>query len=153
MFNPLFALVLGAQFAATTAAAECKPIDLRTPAVYLSHVGDSDKPIFPIVIAATRPKEQELRCALPGMWLSAEVFVVTDGELAQAATLTKQGEADDAKAGFSGFLYLVVLKPAATQTGLLDLGRSRKLFGALAAYFDGREPRLHDHLEVTLRRF
>lgn len=153
MFNTLVALVLSVQFAPTAAAPECKPTDLRTPSVYLYHVGDSDKPIFPIVIAETRPKEQELRCALPGMWFSAEVFVVTEEELAKAVTLVKQSGSDDDKAGFSGFLYLVVSKPAATETGLLDLVRSKRLFGDLAAYFSGREPRLHDQLKVTMRRF
>jgi hypothetical protein len=152
MSNPLLLILLATQFAAVIAAGQCKPTDLRTPAVYLEHLGDSDKPIFPIVIATAPPPEQELHCALPSMWMSAEVFVVADEEFAQAARLTRQGGSADEKAGFTGFLYRIVSKPAATETGLLDLKRSEQLLGALASYFKGRQPRLQHHLEVTLRR-
>jgi hypothetical protein len=44
---------------------------IKTPAVYLEHIGDEDKPIYPIVMAASRPNEQELGCAYD--WEGVEV--------------------------------------------------------------------------------
>lgn len=35
-----------------------------TSAVYLKHIGDSDKPILPVVISATKPSEPELKAVL-----------------------------------------------------------------------------------------
>jgi hypothetical protein len=63
---------------------------MKTPAVYLEHIGDEDKPIYPIVIAASRTNEQELGCAMIGReWRSAGVFLVREDELAQVNKLLK----------------------------------------------------------------
>lgn len=44
--------------------AGCTSEVMKTPAVYLGHIGDEDKPIRTIVIAASRPTEQELGRAM-----------------------------------------------------------------------------------------
>jgi len=163
MSNRRLAIYLVMQLAVTTTciAAECKFEMLKTPAVYVEHLGDSDKPIFPIVIGTKRPSVQEFRCAVPSL-LSVEVFVVTEEELAQTIKILKQyspsgDSTTDLREGRGGgeqrFRYVVVPKLGTRASGILDLAESHDFFAALAAYFDGRRPRLHDHLTVTIRRF
>jgi hypothetical protein len=129
--------------------ATCTSEVMRTPAVYLEHIGDEDKPIHPIVIAASRPNEQEFDCAIIGReWRSAEVFLVREEELAQVNKLLK-----GSKYGGEGkeFRYVLVAKLGTVESGILDPTQSRETIAALAAYFDGRQPELHEHL--TNRRF
>ena len=151
------------QLAVTTTciAVGCKSEMLKTPAIYVEHLGDSDKPIYPIVIATKRPSERELRCAVPSL-LSVEVFIVTEEELAQATKILKQYSPNGSSTanlregrggGEQRFGYVVVSKLGRRESGILDLTQSHDLFAALATYFDGRQPRLHDHLTVTIRRF
>jgi len=68
---------------------ECTSEVWKTPALYLEHIGDEDKPINSIVIAASRPNERELGCAVHRLWMSPEVFLVKDEELAQATRLMR----------------------------------------------------------------
>jgi len=78
------------QFLATTSLVlpGCKSEVLKKPAVYLDHIGASDKSIFPIVIASSRPNEQELR-RVSISWRLGEVFLVKDEELVQATKLLR----------------------------------------------------------------
>jgi hypothetical protein len=130
----------------------CTPETLKTPAVYLEHIGGEDKPIDSIVIAASRPNERELDCGAPRFWTSPRVFLVKDEELAQASKLLKGsrpgvgGTADPRE-----FRYVLVSKPETVESGILDLTQSHEFFTAMATYFNGRQPELHEHL--TSRRF
>ena len=133
--------------------AVCTSAVMKTAAIYLEHIGDEDKPIYPIVIATSRPNEQELGCAMIGReWRSAVVFLVREDELAQANKLLKES-----KSGGEGtthpkeFRYVLVSKLGAVESGILDPTQSHDALAALAAYFDGRQPELHEHL--TNRRF
>jgi len=128
--------------------AACSSEVMRTPAVYLEHIGDEDKPIYPIVIATSRPKEQELDCAIIGReWRSAGVFLVKEEELAQVNKLFK-----GSKSGGEGtakpreFRYVLVSKLGTVESGILDPTQSHETIAAMAAYFDGRQPELHEHL-------
>ena len=162
MSNRRLAIYLVMQLAVTTTciAAECKSEMLKTPAIYVEHTGDSDKPIYPIVIATRRPSERELRCAVPSL-LSVEVFIVTEEELAQAIKILKQYSPSGSstvnlhksRGEEQRFRYALVSKLGTREYGVLDLTQSHDFFAALATYFDGRQPRLHDHLTVTIRRF
>jgi hypothetical protein len=49
------------------------------------------------------------------------------------------------------FRYVLVSKLGTVESGILDPTQSHETFVALAAYFDGRQPELHEHL--TSRRF
>ena len=133
--------------------AGCTSEVLKTPAVYLEHIGDEDKPIDPIVIAASRPNERELGCAVIGhSWRWAAVFQVREEELAQANKLLKGIKPGaDGTAQQGEFRYVIVSKLGTVQSGILDATQSRDAIAALAAYFDGRQPELHEHL--TNRRF
>jgi len=133
--------------------AGCASEVLKTPALYLEHIGDEDKPIEPIVIAASRPNERELGCAVIGSsWRWAAVFLVKEEELAQANKLLK-----GSKSGGEGtaqpreFRYVLVSKLGTVESGILDPTQSHDTIAALAAYFDGRQPELHEHL--TNQRF
>jgi hypothetical protein len=134
--------------------AGCTSEVLKTPAVYLVHIGNSDKPIFPIVIATGRPNEQELRCAALSLWRSPEVFLVSDEELAQGTKLLKGNKNDGEGTAHSGeFRYVLVSKLGTVESGILDRTQSHEIFASLATYFDGGQPELHEHLTVTNRRF
>lgn len=128
--------------------ATCTSEVMRTPAVYLEHIGDEDKPIYPIVIATSRPNEQEFDCAIIGReWRSAGVFLVREEELAQVNKLLK-----GSKSGGEGtaqpreFRYVLVSKLGTVESGILDSTQSTETIAALATYFDGRQPELHEHL-------
>ena len=131
----------------------CTSEVLKTPALYLEHIGDEDKPIYPMVIATSRPHEQELGCAvIRSLWRSAEVFLVMDEELEQATKLlrrTKHGGEGTAQP--REFRYVLVSKLGTVESGILDPTQSHETFAALATYFNGRQPALHEHL--TGRRF
>jgi hypothetical protein len=133
--------------------AVCTSEVMKTPAVYLEHIGDEDKPIYPIVIAASRPTEQELGCAMIGReWRSAGVFLVREEELAQVNKLLKGSKpSGEGTAQPREFRYVLVSKLGTVESGILDPTQSHETFVALAAYFDGRQPELHEHL--TSRRF
>jgi hypothetical protein len=129
--------------------AACPSEVLKTPAIYLEHIGDEDKPIYPpIVIAASRPTEQELGCAIVGTeWRSAGVFLVREDELPHANVLVKgstslSGETPQPRE----FRYVLVSKLGTVESGILIWTQSHAALTALAAYFDGRQPDLHEHL-------
>lgn len=119
----------------------CTPETLKTPAVYLEHIGDEDKPIDSIVISASRPNERELECGAPRFRMSPRVFLVTEEELAQASKLLK-----GSKPGVGGiedpreFRYVLVSTLGTVESGILDLTQSGEFFTALAIYFDGHQP-------------
>jgi hypothetical protein len=149
-------------FSMSCGARECSPDVLKTEAVYLEHLGDSDKPIYPLVIALKRPNDKELRCAVPNLWMSAEVFAVSAEELEQAVKLVRQRKPSQTsttqmrKASGGGkerFGYVLVPSPDRLETGLLDLPQSHELLGDLAAYFNHRRPELYDRLSAINRRF
>jgi hypothetical protein len=124
----------------------------KTPALYLEHIGDEDKPIYPLVIAASRPNERELGCAVDRLWMSPEVFLVKDEELAEASKLSKgSNPGREETAEPREFRYVLVSKPGIVESGFLDGTQSHEFFTAMATYFDGRQPELHEHL--TSRRF
>jgi hypothetical protein len=133
--------------------AGCTSEVLKTPAVYLEHIGDEDKPIYPIVIAASRPTEQELGCATIGReWRSAGVFLVSEEELAQVNRLVKGSKlSGEGTAQPKEFRYVLVSKLGTVESGILDPTQSHDALATLAAYFDGRQPELHEHL--TSRTF
>ncbi len=127
---------------------------LKIPAVYLEHIGDEDKPINSIVIAASRPNERELGCAAHRLWISPEVFLVRDEELAHVNKLLKVTKPSGNGAVDPGeFRYVLVSKPGAVESGILDRTQSHDIFAALATYFDGRQSELHEHLASISERF
>lgn len=133
--------------------AACKSDVMKTPAVYLEHIGDEDKPIYPIVIATSKPSEQELDCGIVGgEWRSAGVFLVREEELAQVNRLLKGSKSvGEGTAQQREFRYVLVSKLGIVESGMLDATQSHETIAALAAYFDGRQPELHEHL--TNRKF
>lgn len=128
--------------------ATCTSEVMRTPAVYLEHIGDEDKPIYPIVIATSRPNEQEFDCAIVGReWRSAGVFLVRKEELAQVNKLLKGSKfGGEGTAQPREFRYVLVSKLGTVETGILDPIQSHETIAALAAYFDGRQPELYEYL-------
>ena len=119
----------------------CTPETLKTPAVYLEHIGGEDKPIDSIVIAASRPNERELECGAPRSWMSPRVFLVAEEELAEVNKLVR-----GSKPGVGGtedpreFRYVLVSKTGTVESGILDLTQSHEFFTAMATYFNGRQP-------------
>ncbi len=143
------------QFLATTALVlpGCKSEVLKTPAVYLDHIGASDKSIFPIVIATSRPNEQELR-RVSISWRSAEVFLVKDEELAQATKMLRGTRHVGERTGQPGeFRYFLVSRLGTVESGIIEPTQSHETLVALATYFDGRQPELHERLTFTNQRF
>jgi hypothetical protein len=128
--------------------AACTSEAMKTPAVYLEHIGDEDKPINPMVIATSRPTEQELGCAMIGTeWRSAVVFLVREDELVHANKLVKETTSGgEGTARPKEFRYLLVSKPGTVESGILDPTQSHETLAALAEYFDGRQPELHEYL-------
>jgi hypothetical protein len=133
--------------------AGCTSEVMKTTAVYLGPIGDEDKPIRTIVIAASRPTEQELGCAMTrGEWRSAGVLLVRVEEVAQVNKLLKGSKpSGEGTAHPREFRYVLVSKLGTVESGMLDATQSHEIFIALAAYFDGRRTELHEHL--TSRRF
>jgi hypothetical protein len=136
--------------------AGCTPGAMKTPAVYLEHIGDEDKPINSIVIAAKRPSERELGCGALRLWIPLRVFLVNDEELAEVSKLLKgtkhsgNGAADPRE-----FRYVLVSKPGAVESGILDGTQSGEFFTALATYFNDRhpQPELHEYLAFMVFTF
>jgi hypothetical protein len=126
--------------------AGCTSVALKTPAIYLEHLGGEDKPIRPIVIAASRPNDLELGCLEDSQWRSPKVFLVRDEELAQASRLLKGAKHGGGAAQPREFRYTLVLKPGIVESGILGPTQSEQIFAALATYFDRRQPELHEHL-------
>ena len=129
---------------------------LKTPAVYLEHIGDEDKPINSIVIAASRPNERELGCGARRLWMSPRVFLVTEEELSEVNKLLKGSKpGEEGTAEPREFRYVLVSKLGAAESGTLDRTQSHEFFTALATYFDGRQPQpeLHEYLDFVSRRF
>jgi hypothetical protein len=126
----------------------CTPETLKTPALYLEHTGDEDKPIASIVIAATRPYERELECGVPRFWMSPRVFLVTDEELAEASKLLR-GSKPGGEREPREFRYVLVSKLGTVESGTLDQTQTHEFFTALATYSDHRQPELHEYLTVT----
>jgi hypothetical protein len=127
----------------------CTSETLKTTAVYLEHIGDEDKPIASIVIAASRPNERELECGAPRFWMSPRVFLVTDEELAEANKLLKGSKrSGEGTAEPREFRYVLVSKLGTVESGVLDGTQSGEFFTSLATYFYGRqpEPELHEYL-------
>jgi len=131
---------------------ECTSEVWKTPALYLEHIGDEDKPINSIAIAASRPNERELGCGARRLWMSPLVFLVKDEELAHVNKLLKGSKpSGDGTAEPKEFRYVLVSKLGTVESGILDGTQSHEFITAMATYFDGRQPELHEHL--TSRRF
>src|SRR5258705_10361357 len=128
----------------------CTPEMLKTPAVYLEHIGDEDKPINSIVIAASRPTERELACGAPRLWDRPEIFLVKDEELEHVSKLLKGSKpGGEGTAQPREVRYVLVSKFGTVESGILDQTRSNEFFIAVATYFGHRQPELHEHLTVT----
>src|SRR5882757_7260275 len=129
---------------------ECTSEVWKTPALYLEHIGDEDKPINSIVIAASRPNERELGCGAPRLWYRPEIFLVKDEELEHVNKLLKGSKpGGEGTAQPREFRYVLVSKFGTVESGILDQTRSNEFFIALATYFGHRQPELHEHLTVT----
>jgi hypothetical protein len=137
-------------------AAGCTSEVWKTPAVYFEHIGDEDKPINSIVIAASRPNERELDCGARRLWMSPEVFLVADEELSHVKKLLKGIKpSGEGTAESKEFRYVLVSKLGTVESGILDRTQSHEFFTGLAKFFDGRRPRpeLHEYLDFVSRRF
>ena len=141
----LICVVILMQLISTTKLTVAGCTALKTPAIYLEHIGGEDKPIRPLVIAASRPNDLELGCLEDSQWRSPKVFLVREEELAQASRLLK-GTRHGGTARPREFRYILVLKPGTVESGMLDPTQSEEVFAALATYFDRRQPELHEHL-------
>jgi hypothetical protein len=124
---------------------------LKTPAIYVEHVADEDKPIDPLVIASQPLGDLEL-CAgtiKPSLRRATRVHVVDDEELAQAMRILEMNTGDS---GESEFRYVLVKKGQSPQSGSLDLQHSRLLLRELTTYFTRRRPDLNHELNRLSRR-
>jgi len=149
---PICVLILMQMISTNGRVAGCTSEVWKTPALYLEHIGDEDKPINSIAIAASRPNERELGCGARRLWMSPLVFLVKDEELAHVNKLLKGSKpSGDGTAEPKEFRYVLVSKLGTVESGILDGTQSHEFITAMATYFDGRQPELHEHL--TSRRF
>jgi len=141
--------------AAADVTAPCNSGTLTTQSIYLEHIGDEDKPVYPIVIAPTRPSEHEIRCALVRSWYFMDVqdfvFVVRTEDFDHVAKLLQQAKRSP-KGTESAREFRCVLVPehGTPESGVFDLQQSTEFFTALVAYSDRRLPELHEQLTSTL---
>jgi hypothetical protein len=78
--------------------------------------------------------------------------LVREEELAQVNKLLKRSKSGgEGTAQPREFRFVLVSKLGAVESGILETTQSHETIAALAAYFDGRQPELHEHL--TNRRF
>ena len=130
---------------------------LKTPALYLQHVGDEDKPIKPIVLVlgTERPTISEFQCATPTPLISAErnMYALTNEEFLNAVKIIDQFK--DAKPPADGgeYRYVLVRGPGTLQMGRLDRDQSKLLFAALQTYFKERKPEVYTVLSEANRMF
>jgi hypothetical protein len=134
-------------------AADCEAKDLSTKAVYIEHLGDQDKPFYPIVIAAARPSPEELHCASTDK-LSPRVYLVKAQELAETIKILKAHASTDRSGNpvQQGLRCIIVSKKGTLATEIFDLVPSREVISELTAYFTGKQPKLSIALDSWNRR-
>ncbi len=125
---------------------------MRTPAIYLEHVGDEDKPIYPVVIATARPSDCEIQQAIihRTSWSRAKVFVVNADEFEKASNILAVGS--DSTSDSAECRYVAVATGASVKTGFRSWDRAIKLVSDLSASFKDRQPELQQELTYFLRR-
>ena len=144
-------LLAGNRRASTTPCAS----DLKTPALYLVHTGDEDKPIDPLIIATSQPTEQEIHCAAPRTLLLGshrDVLIVHEEEFAASIRLLRRHVSQHAPDPHADFQFVLVSPSRAVRQGPFNEAEAIQFFVALAKHFEKRQPDLHEKLAVLIRR-
>ncbi|HKV77332.1 MAG TPA: hypothetical protein VJP02_04290 [Candidatus Sulfotelmatobacter sp.] len=134
---------------------KCGSVTLRTIALYFEHSGDEDKPVDPLIIAASSPSKEEIQCAVPrtldvgSHW---NLLVVKEEEFSHAATLLKQNVPTHQPDPQADFQYVLVSQSGKVQRGPFSDQEAASLFEDLARYFEKRQPELQQKLEILIRR-
>lgn len=134
----------------------CDPaVALKTPALYLEHAGDEDKPIATIVLGTARPTDSECKCATPTRYFVAyrHMYTVTNEEFSNVARIVDSFKDASPPAGRGEYRYVLVRGPGIAQIGRLDRDQSKSLFAALQTYFKERKPEVYTALSETNRMF
>lgn len=103
------------------------------PAVYIQHVGQSDKPLFPVVFAVDRPSDDELLRVLRDqaevkfsqvILVSPDSFQLIVDQTSQSLRRARKPAAPQA----FGTFRIVVSTPAADRSGRVDRESALRLF-------------------------
>jgi hypothetical protein len=138
-----------------TGGGRCGSITPKTTALDFEHTGDEDKPIDPLVIAASQPGNEEIHCAVPRTLLGGshwDVLVVKEEEFARATKLLNRNVSTHKPDPHADFQYVLVSKSGIVRMSPFSDGEAIKLFVDLAQYFEKRQPRLQEKLTVLIRR-
>ena len=157
MLNRILAVCFAVHFAAAMAfaAGACGPTTLSTPALYLVHTGDEDKPFDPLVIATGQPGEQEIHCAAPRTLLIGshwDVLVVKEEEFAETTKMLNRHVPVHKPDRHADFQYVLVSKSGTVRRGPFNDSEAIKLFVDLGKYFERRQPGLQKKLAVLIQR-
>jgi hypothetical protein len=126
--------------------------------IYFLHVGESDKPLSPFVLAAEEPSTAELARLLPEpLWRYASVFVLQAADLlrvehfirtAQAAPPPSHGQ----QAGAYGTFRVTLLHAEKQEQLVFPAGQSQVLFQNLFTHIAPTYPRWQAYLRNLLHR-
>lgn len=130
----------------------------QTMALYLEHVGESNKPIPPFVLCLDRPKEGWLRGRLgEPAWRYANIHPTTVPLLhaAEAIVIEQQPQVNDDGIGRHLSFQVTIVRgsPNETTTIRLDPQRSLAVFSALSELIPQAEVALQLDLRALIVRF
>ena len=136
----------------------CDPaVALKTPALYLEHVGNEDKPIEPIVLVpgTRRPTTSEFQCATPTPFIAPErhMYTVTREEFSNAVKVIDDLKDAKPPEGRGEYRYVLVRGPGVVRIGRLDRDQSKSLFAVLQMYFKDRNPEVYKAISDANRMF
>jgi hypothetical protein len=153
------AVATTALLSATHARTQSVPPAAQSPlTIYFLHVGESDKPLSPFVLAAEAPSASDLARLLPEpLWRYASVFVLRAEDLLQVerflrAAQPAQPPSHGQQAGAYG-TFRVTLQHAEKQEQLVfPAGQSQVLFQTLFTHIAPSYPNWQAYLRNLLHR-
>jgi hypothetical protein len=125
-------------------------------AIYIQHIGESDKPIHPLVVGVTAPPEDELKLVLGNhQWKHATIIIIPDslfGNLAARVGGALGKIEKDAEGRAYGTFKITIAGPEGEVTRTLDAAATKAILDIVIDVSDRTSGELADAILNLKRR-
>lgn len=124
-------------------------------AIYIQHIGESDKPIFPLIIGVTAPRKDEIKLVLgDSQWKWATIIVIPNnvfGDLVLRVEGALAKIEKDTEGGAYGTFKITITGPVGERARIIDSSAAKEIFDAMISVA-GKSKKLNDAITNLQRR-
>jgi hypothetical protein len=143
--------------AISAGGAQHTPPPLPPQAIYILHIGESDKPLWPFVLAVKKPQAADLANMFQEpFWRHANVFVVPTQTLEDAARIMQNGfveaPSDDPTLQAFGSFQVTLVTAQSRKHMVMTPEQSKQCFRHLLMHTDPSQATLRAYVQTLLQR-